>query len=222
MTNETNKQSTAVRLALGETQIVADTKTFLEEQGVILDAFSQASTKRSKTVLLIKNLQVKTPIEEIRDMFAKHGELGRVVLPPNGITGLIEFYEPSEAKNAFKRLAYTKYKGAPLYLEWAPEGAFKIKEEGDRTKHEQTEKVVNKEDMATGPTEATKPENNAILFVKNVNFETNDEELKLHFEDEIGKNSIHSATISRYVVEIDRYSFIIGPPPFLPQISNLI
>lgn len=32
--------SAAVRLALGETQIVAATRKFLEDQGVILDAFN--------------------------------------------------------------------------------------------------------------------------------------------------------------------------------------
>ena len=33
------KQSAAVRLALGETQIVAETRKFLEEEGIRLDAF---------------------------------------------------------------------------------------------------------------------------------------------------------------------------------------
>ena len=197
LSNEKSQQSAAVRLALGETQVVADTRNFLEEQGVVLDVFSQAPTKRSKSVLLIKNLPVKTPIEEIRDMFAKHGELGRVVLPPNGITGLVEFYEPSEAKNAFRRLAYTKYKGAPLYLEWAPEGTFIHK---DKTQHmvenspvAQSGDKVQEQQAKTFPF----PEENAILFVKNLNFETTDEELEAHFQQEVGKQSIHSATISR-------------------------
>lgn len=35
--------SAAVRLALGETQIVASTRKYLEEQGVILDAFNTVS-----------------------------------------------------------------------------------------------------------------------------------------------------------------------------------
>lgn len=35
--------SAAVRLALGETQIVASTRHYLEEQGVILDAFNTVS-----------------------------------------------------------------------------------------------------------------------------------------------------------------------------------
>ena len=195
LNNDTKGQSAAVRLALGETQLVADTKAFLEDQGVILDAFSQAPSKRSKTVLLIKNLPVKTPIEEIRDMFAKHGELGRVVLPPNGVTGLVEFYEPSEAKTAFRRLAYTKYKGAPLYLEWAPEGSFKPKDkpqvvESNSNQLEPVEKL-------SMDTITTTPEDNAILFVKNLNFDSVDEDLKSHFEKVLGNHTVHSASISR-------------------------
>ena len=128
-------------------------------------------------------------------MFAKHGELGRVVLPPNGVTGLVEFYEPSEAKSAFRRLAYTKYKGAPLYLEWAPEGSFKSKE---RPEVETTSSNSVEYDEKTQPnTVDISPEDNAILFVKNLNFESEDEELKSHFEKVIGNNSVFSATISR-------------------------
>ena len=53
-------------------------------------------------------------------MFAKHGELHRVVLPPSGVTAVIEFYEPTEARAAFRKLAYSKFHGTPLFLEWAP------------------------------------------------------------------------------------------------------
>jgi multiple RNA-binding domain-containing protein 1 len=36
----------------------------------------------------------------------------------------VEFLEPSEAKIAFTKLAYTKFKHLPLYLEWAPSDTF--------------------------------------------------------------------------------------------------
>jgi multiple RNA-binding domain-containing protein 1 len=36
----------------------------------------------------------------------------------------VEFLEPSEAKTAFTKLAYTKFKHLPLYLEWAPSDTF--------------------------------------------------------------------------------------------------
>ena len=39
------KQSLGVRMALGETQIVSETRDFLTENGVVLDAFSQVSPK---------------------------------------------------------------------------------------------------------------------------------------------------------------------------------
>ena len=98
LTTGDGNQSAAVRLALGETQIVQETRSFLEEQGISLDVFSRPPSARSKTVLLIKNLPAKTPVEEIRDLFAPHGELGRVILPPNGITAIVEFFEPTEAR----------------------------------------------------------------------------------------------------------------------------
>lgn len=40
------------------------------------------------------------------------------------ILGIVEFLEPSEARNAFVKLAYTKFKHLPLYLEWAPDDTF--------------------------------------------------------------------------------------------------
>lgn len=113
----------------------------------LIDTFSQPPNKRSKTVILVKNLPAATPAQEILQLFARHGELGRFVMPPSGITGmvfintimciitndklscnvclaLVEFLEPSEARKAFSQLAYTKYKHLPLYLEWAPDNSF--------------------------------------------------------------------------------------------------
>lgn len=40
------KGSAAVRLALGETQVVAETKDYLEEHGVYLDAFKQVCSRK--------------------------------------------------------------------------------------------------------------------------------------------------------------------------------
>lgn len=103
------KGSAAVRLALGETQIVAQTRQFLENSGVLLDAFNQVhcganrhvdvlvyetsnifqpATQRSKTVILAKNLPAQTQPGEIQKLFAPFGLVGRVVLPPSGVTGL--------------------------------------------------------------------------------------------------------------------------------------
>ena len=56
----------------------------------------------------MKNLPAKTTSEELSSLFGKHGTLSRLVLPPSGVTAVVEFLEPSEAKAAFAALAYTK------------------------------------------------------------------------------------------------------------------
>ena len=55
--------SAAVKLALGETEIVGQTKKFLEQEGVSLDAFNRKPDKRSKNVILAKNLPSRTVVE---------------------------------------------------------------------------------------------------------------------------------------------------------------
>ncbi|CAD1479371.1 unnamed protein product, partial [Heterotrigona itama] len=208
--------SAAVKLALGETQLVQDTKKFLKENEVCLDAFNQPSNKRSKTVILVKNLPAATPAQEIRQLFARHGELGRLVMPPSGITALVEFLEPSEARKAFAKLAYTKYKHLPLYLEWAPDNTFttasplagknkateasekkEMKEQVDKQAEEFSESEINgtnktNKEMSENEDE-DEPEPDTTLFVKNINFATTEEQLKTYF----GKcGAVHYATIA--------------------------
>ncbi|XP_060815232.1 probable RNA-binding protein 19 isoform X2 [Bombus pascuorum] len=193
--------SAAVKLALGETQLVHDSRKFLEENGVCLDAFNQPPNKRSKTVILVKNLPAASPAQEIRQLFARHGELGRFVMPPSGITALVEFLEPSEARKAFTQLAYTKYKHLPLYLEWAPDNSFTTPPPAGRNKatevganDKKNIKEVDKQaevfsESINGTNKANKeesddedePEQETTLFVKNINFTTTEEQLKTYF-----------------------------------------
>lgn len=50
--------------------------------------------------------------------------ISRLIMPEYGIAALIEFNERQEARDAFKKLAYRKFKTMPLYLEWAPVDIF--------------------------------------------------------------------------------------------------
>ena len=165
--------------------------------------------KRSKTAIIVKNLPAKTPIETIRNKFASHGELQRVIMPPDCPTCLLEFTEPSEARTAFRSLAYINFNGNPLYLEWAPEDAF--------TKPaDKSQKVSNSAaDVAADAAQQTKPkpeiveeksnstgsskllEENSTLFVKNLNFNTTDESLREFFESALGGGTVHEATIAK-------------------------
>lgn len=106
---------------------------------------------------------------------------------------LVEFLEPSEARKAFTKLAYTKYKHLPLYLEWAPNNSFTtppavknktINETNEKTKVEKQEKELSKNVNDTNKAnkeeseDEDEPEPDTTLFVKNINFSTTEEQLK--------------------------------------------
>jgi len=196
----------AVRLALAETQIINETKKMLEEEGVSLDNLESDSkrVKRSKTVILVKNIPFNTELYEMKGLFAKYGSLGRVVLPPTKTIALVEFVHVNEAKSAFKALAYKKFKHVPLYLEWAPSSIFKTAPPQTtnpetivpvETKEKQSEIPINKVKEAPipsvvtpkvvvvkeTPVEESKSDETTTLFVKNLNFTTTEDSLRKLF-----------------------------------------
>uniref|UniRef100_A0A8C2Z568 Probable RNA-binding protein 19 n=1 Tax=Cyclopterus lumpus TaxID=8103 RepID=A0A8C2Z568_CYCLU len=182
-----SKGSLAVRMALGETQIVQETRQFLLDNGVSLDSFSQAAAARSTTVILVKNLPAGVTASELEELFSPHGSLGRVLLPPSGLTAIIEFLEPTEAKRAFTRLAYSKFHHIPLYLEWAPVGVFlAAKPEPVQKEDAMTEEKDDEEEEESAP--------GSTLFIKNLNFSTTEEKLQETFS-KCGK--ITSCTVSK-------------------------
>uniref|UniRef100_A0A670KJD4 RNA binding motif protein 19 n=1 Tax=Podarcis muralis TaxID=64176 RepID=A0A670KJD4_PODMU len=202
--DDEGKGSVAVRVALGETELVQKVRQFLLDNGVSLDSFSQAAGERSKTVILVKNLPAGTEAAEIEKAFGAHGSLGRVLLPEGGVTAIVEFLEPTEAKRAFTKLAYSKFKNIPLYLEWAPMGVFsgpakiepKIpggKKEGDGHQGAQTQPVeaeIEEEDEE----EEEESIPGCTLFIKNLNFVTKEETLQEVFS-KVG--AVKSCAISK-------------------------
>ncbi|EDV51227.1 probable RNA-binding protein 19 [Drosophila erecta] len=200
--------SAAVRLALGETQVVIEMKRFLEEEGVRLDAFDEPAKKRSNTVILAKNLPAATDISELTPIFSRYGPIGRIVLPPSGVTALIEYCDPLEARQAFKKLAYSKFKNAPLYLEWAPEQVFSKTLSGDpvipksepepkeETKPEEKPIVIDAkaEEDSRAEDADDEPEPNTTLFLRNLNFKTVQETVEKHFRH---LGSIHTVEIAK-------------------------
>ncbi|ORX86199.1 RNA-binding domain-containing protein [Anaeromyces robustus] len=172
----------AVRLALAETHIINETKKYLEEEGVSLNAFEQGQKKRSNTVILVKNIPANTEESELYNLWSKFGSLGRVVLPPAKTIALVEFLEPNEAKNAFRNLAFTKFKHLPLYLEWAPIGTFKDKFDPSKAKKIPL-KVLKEDGMDINDINNEEiSSDNVTLFVKNLNFDTTTEGLTKAFK----------------------------------------
>ncbi len=139
-------------------------------------------------------MPANTEEDDLVELFAKFGTLGRVILPPARTLALIEYTERNEAKVAFRKLAYSKFKSVPLYLEWAAEGTFKSEfdptveaEKKKKREDELTIKISDDKDKEDLPPAAT-------IFVKNLNFETTDEGLRRAFE---GVGGLRSARISK-------------------------
>ena len=180
----------AVRMALGETQLVAETREFMEGHGVNLEVFEKAQLKRSKNVILVKNLPFGVTEAELHQLFQPFGPIGRLVLPPGGISALVEFTEALNARAAFKKLVYTSFKHLPLYLEWAPIGALR-----DRPQKRPSEKAVeSKEENKEETVASSEPGEQCTVFVKNLNFSTTEDTLRDLFS-KIGR--IKSASIAR-------------------------
>ncbi|KAF8412655.1 hypothetical protein HHK36_000623 [Tetracentron sinense] len=106
----------AVRIALGETHVIAETKKSLVNAGVniaALDEFAAGKSdgvKRSNHVLLVKNLPYGSSEGDLAKMFGNFGSLDKIILPPTKTLALVVFLEAAEARAAFKGLAYKRYK----------------------------------------------------------------------------------------------------------------
>ncbi|KAL5539196.1 hypothetical protein UlMin_045233 [Ulmus minor] len=204
----------AVRLALGETQVISDTKKALRNAGVnveSLEDFAAGRTdgvKRSNHVVLVKNLPYGSSDGELAKMFGKFGSLDKIILPPTKTLALVVFLEPAEARAAFKKLALKRYKDAPLYLEWAPANILlpsstpEGNEKNDDAVGEQDAKRVILEQQVEGilddDIDPDRVESRS-LFVKNLNFKTSDENLKQHFTEHMKKGTITSARVKKHL-----------------------
>lgn len=185
----------AVRLALAETQIITETKEFFDKHGIVLDAFSKK--ERSDTVILVKNIPYGTSEDELRSLFGKHGDLGRVLLPPAKTIAVVEFLEPSEARSAFAALAYRRFKDTLIYLEKAPQGVFNSKYDPTATAKAAVEvptegkKTVSGNELVGIDNDTTDLDSveGSTLFVKNLNFSTTAETLKKAFSSIQGYRS---------------------------------
>jgi multiple RNA-binding domain-containing protein 1 len=181
----------AVRLALGETALIEENRKYFAEHGIDMDALVSvhrvddkatesatpaASALRSNTSLLVKNLPADTTETELVKVFGSAGEAPkRILLPPSRTIAMVEYSHMNDAKSAFKRLAYKRFKSVPIYLEWAPLVATNVTSMDNDTTEEVVNKVVHEdendpEDAGVGLS--------STLFVKNLNFSTSEERLR--------------------------------------------
>ncbi|KAL5722289.1 hypothetical protein ACHQM5_005827 [Ranunculus cassubicifolius] len=200
----------AVKIALAETQVIADTKKALANSGVNVAALEEFISgksdagKRSNHVVLVKNLPYGSSEGDLAKMFGKFGSIDKIILPPTKTLAFVVFLEAAEARGAFKGLAYKRYKDVPLYLEWAPNNIF------SPTSKSENEAVIDQQDVKRGVLEHHAEEitndqfdpdrvESRTLVLKNLNFKTSDEGLRKHFSDLMKEGNINSVTIRKHL-----------------------
>ncbi|URE45051.1 hypothetical protein MUK42_25200 [Musa troglodytarum] len=202
----------AVRIALGETHVIAETKKALSNAGINIIALEEhaskktENTKRSNHVILVKNLPYNSSEGDLANMFGKYGSLDKIILPPTRVLALVIFLEAGEARAAFKGLAYKRYKDVPLYLEWAPGDILSSNpksQNGEKNSvigEEHVKKVLLEQSVEGIPEEEIDPDKmeSRSLFVKNLNFKTTDDSLKKHFSDKLKNGTIKSVKVKKH------------------------
>ena len=181
--NPENGDNAAVKLALAETHIIQETKSYLESQGVLLSSFS--SKARSDTTILVKNIPYGTTPEQIRDLFQPHGELGRVLVPPAGTMAVVQFVCPDEASKAFKAVAYRRLGNSIVYLEKGPLDMFSGEPAQTTSSMSSSQppvvKIPEQESTATMD-EDLSLSSGTTLYVKNLSFVTTQERFAQVFQ----------------------------------------
>ena len=146
----------------------------MKTQGLNLDFLDRerVSCERSDEILLVKNLSYKVTEELLRDTFSHFGSLERVLLAPNRAIGIVQYSDKQHAQNAFQNLSYHPLKHSPLYLEWAPI---------DLVEEEQNQ--PQRQNMPLDQAEEAQNIIRNILYIKNLNFETDPRDLQDLFEN---------------------------------------
>ena len=190
-----NNPDIAVQISAMETTIINETKEWLKQQGINLDILKgkRQDCIRSKTIILVKNISNKTKKDDLQNLLERHGNLVRLLLSPSNTLAICEYVNKKHAENCIKHLSYYELDGEPLYLEFAPEGLVsetKDKKNIDKNNEEEKPKdIININESEDENDEEKKDEGinlvenqGKILFVKNLDFSTNEKQLKKFFE----------------------------------------
>ena len=184
----------AVRLALGETQIIEENREYFKTHGVDMDALVSASEndkaiKRSKTAILVKNLPYDTRSEELTKLFHVGEASFNLLLPPSRTIAMIEYQHSTDAKRAFRKLAYRRFKHVPIYLEWAPLQA-KMSSESIDGIAAPAEKEYSAQGNTSNGEDSREDDGeegiSSTIYVKNLNFLTTEASFREVFEKHVG------------------------------------
>ena len=203
--NSKEKLSAAVRLAIAETSLIAADAENTDSSKK--ESTEKSSNERSRNTLIIKNIPVASSEEKIRSFFSSFGSIAECSYNQKKLSCIIEYDMSRAAKRCCKNIRSRDKnplgKGPPLLIDWASK-YWKDEPEKDESAMEDTksEKTTKIEDEAYFPsaeenmksTENIKeeveeeieekgpiPEDSTTIYIKNLNFDTIEENLNNHF-----------------------------------------
>lgn len=119
---------------------------------------------------------------------------------------LVDFIEPADARRAFTSLAYRRYHHVPLYLEWAPLHTIVDKAKsassrdrtgaGSSSSSAKGSGASEKEGSAAVTGDVDSGGDYSTLYVKNLNFETSEDDFMRHLTGLLGINAATIRTVS--------------------------
>lgn len=117
-----------VRMALSEAQVISETKKYLEEKGGVDVSLLERGpgVARCADVIMVKNIPPQCRREELLKLFESFGKVVRMVMPPSKALAIVAMDNKVDAEKAFRGLAYRRVRHVPIFLEWAPEGIFRV------------------------------------------------------------------------------------------------
>ncbi|KAH7086360.1 hypothetical protein FB567DRAFT_444807 [Paraphoma chrysanthemicola] len=179
----------AVKQAHAETHIIQETKSYFAQHGVDLEAFQKSS--KGDLAILVKNVPHGVTSDELRRLFEEHGTVTKFLMPPTGMTAIVEFSNIAQAKTAFMSLSYRKLKDSILYLEKAPKSLFKEGAKIDLPEELPSGAPATRISATDLLVDVPEPEasSTATLYVRNLNFSTTTERLTDAFKPLAGFRS---------------------------------
>ncbi|KAF7456849.1 multiple RNA-binding domain-containing protein 1 [Cryptosporidium felis] len=179
----------ASRISLVETQVISATKEWLKKEGISVKAFEVEGgdifsaklkfegpecTERSRDTIIIKHLPSdQVSIGDLQKICSPFGQINRLCMSPSRTIAIVQYLEESSANHAFKKIAFKRLKGVPLYVEWAPMTIFSSNSDHfPRSSESQQEALEEIEESST---------DRVHVFVKNLSFNTKEESLERLF-----------------------------------------
>ncbi|KAH8822810.1 hypothetical protein DL96DRAFT_1619343 [Flagelloscypha sp. PMI_526] len=201
----------AVKLALAETHVINETKSWLEERGVDLSVFDGATSRkriRDKKIVLIKGIPFGTDEKALTELVQPHittpAGLKRLLLPPSGTIAVIEFYDEAEAQATFRGIAYRRLGSGIIYLEWGWKGMFGAPK--PKTSALATPASADTSQDSGDENNATSMTGGSTLYLKNLSFSTTTSRLTGLFNNLAG--FVSARVVTRQNSESMGYGFL--------------